>query len=488
MSKLKELEKRLKDEPDSLGLRVLVAGALHEAGRRDDSIELYRSVAVAYREQGRPQQAITVCRSILAIAPDDEPCQQLLASLIAAQTTQQEPAPLQVPRQPQSTPPAPSPRPPPPPRSMQPQPAPTQPARSMPQRSAQPQPVDRLTPPRLPRPPRPGSETDASVDDDPDLGPLSFADVTPLPAPLPYHVADPTASIPLISPEDLPPSLQEELSRYPEIAGIANAARQISASLIAARRQDAEAEEDDLSGELQTRRLPRITADDLLMISGPPPALVTDQIAVPAIPADLLEDEEPTLLPAERADEVSELGEVSEVSELGELSEVSEINDETTRPRELPLRSRPPSIAPPTSATGPLTNAFFTEIPPRNRGIVLQRFRRRMMAEGAAVIERGETGHGLIIVVRGLLELHAERDDGEPVILGVIAPGEYVGEISLLTRAPAPAQIVAAVDSELMVLGESDFYEVTAAFPALWIELKSVADRRKRQYDQRLHG
>ncbi|HEY0990564.1 MAG TPA: tetratricopeptide repeat protein, partial [Kofleriaceae bacterium] len=84
MSKLKELEKRLRDEPDNLGLRVMVAGALHDAGRRDDAVELYRSVAIAYRDQGRPQQAITVCRSILELAPDDRPCTELLAALMAS--------------------------------------------------------------------------------------------------------------------------------------------------------------------------------------------------------------------------------------------------------------------------------------------------------------------------------------------------------------------------------------------------------------------
>src|SRR5215470_14456678 len=116
MSKLKELERRLRDEPDNLGLRVVLAGALHEAGRRDDAIELYRSVAIAYRDQGRPQQAMTVCRSILELAPDDEPCNALLAALLASQ-----PEP----------PPRPSPppllRPSPPPSVARPSPSPSQP-------------------------------------------------------------------------------------------------------------------------------------------------------------------------------------------------------------------------------------------------------------------------------------------------------------------------------------------------------------------------
>lgn len=79
--KLKELEKRLKDEPDNLALRVQVAGLLREAGRSVEAVEHYRFVATAYRDQNRTQQAIAVCRSILEIAPEDAACQGLLAQL-----------------------------------------------------------------------------------------------------------------------------------------------------------------------------------------------------------------------------------------------------------------------------------------------------------------------------------------------------------------------------------------------------------------------
>ena len=78
---LKDAEKRLKAEPNNLGLRVQVAGLMREAGRSTEAVELYRSVALAYRDQGRKNQAIMVCRSILEIAPDDVACNALLSQL-----------------------------------------------------------------------------------------------------------------------------------------------------------------------------------------------------------------------------------------------------------------------------------------------------------------------------------------------------------------------------------------------------------------------
>ncbi len=80
-TELAELQRRLADEPSNLGIRVALAGALLDAGRTGDAVELYRSVAIAYREQGRTKQAIAVCHSILEIAPADPISLGLLAAL-----------------------------------------------------------------------------------------------------------------------------------------------------------------------------------------------------------------------------------------------------------------------------------------------------------------------------------------------------------------------------------------------------------------------
>jgi hypothetical protein len=445
MTKLKELERRLRDEPDNLGLRVSVAGALHEAGRRADAVELYRSVAIAYRDQGRLQQAIAVCRSVLELAPGDASCRELLEALLAS--------------------PAPRASPPPAPRA-----------------SPAPQP----SPPWLARPRSPDPE-------DAEPARRSSGDVTPLPRPLSYHEADPTTgSVLRLSPSDLPPSLQQELASYPEIAGIAAAARQISASLIAATRREAELEEladEELAAELDTGRVlrtggpPRVSSTrpprrpppprpPTPRPPTPPPTLSpdTDTIELPAGAGASSDDDEPTLPPPP------------------EVPGLAVIEDEKTLPRELPARGRPPSIAPPTAVTGPLAGAFFAPLPPRNRAAVLQRFRRRIAPIGTLVIRRGDTGHGLVVVVRGRLDLHADRADGARVALGAIGPGEYVGEASLLAGAPAAASAVAGVDSELLVLPADDFHDLTSSFPALRTELASVAERRARDHGQRLRG
>jgi hypothetical protein len=424
MSKLKELEKRLRDEPDNLGLRVTLAGALREAGRLGDAVELYRSVAIAYREQGRLQQAITVCRSVLEIAPDDGSCTALLATMLA------------------------------------PRPA----TREAPPAEPIPAPPSRPTPPRLPPPPTtPPGGGDRAAPARPSSG-----DLTPLPLALPYHVADPTiTSVQRLSRSQLPPSLVAELDSYPDLSGIANAARQISESLIAAGRQRDAA--------------PREHDDDDVIID-----VIGDGLG-----DDDVDDDDPTLLPASRAphagpgdDDVT----LPVEARAFPRARMRMIDDDKTLPRELPGRIQRSPAAPHGPASAAPASAFLAPVPPDSRAAVQQRLRRASAPAGATLIRRGETGHGLVIVMHGRLEVHARRADGVVVSLGPIMPGEYAGEISLLARAPAAADLVAAVTSEIWLLEAVDFYEIAGAFPALWAELKTVAERRTRAYDQILAG
>jgi hypothetical protein len=688
MSKLKELERRLKDEPENLGLRVMVAGALLEAGRRADAVALYHSVAIAYRDHGRTQQAITVCRSLLELAPEHAACQALLATL-TAETPAAEAA-LDGP-------------------------APGESHRAL-----------RLTPPQLPPP----SEPFGSSEEAPHR--RSASDVTPLPSPLPYHEADPTWVAPQLTRADLPPSLQRELAMIPEIEGIAQAASQISAALLAARPldppddDDAEAQDSDVDahvgadadelgdsddgveltdaddgfdlrrrarmdphaalehlgtlrptvplgrpgarllddGEGRDARdgsddaadedgddeltlppnlgaIPRARAEDddktiprevptgthvrqadpdarersralgdatgrasaasgLLealdrTVADPPDALDaldsrTDQLLAPEsldsrtdhqllAPESLDSRTDHQLLAPDSLDSLDSLDALDSQTDHAPLDawidpeqrapERLAARDEhgrhaperlvarlvardehgrhaperlearadhahaaqhaayvtepplpiaSARPaspprvpaagsqelprvpaagsQELPRvpaigsqelpRIKPPAITAASPAVAPLESALFASVPPRNRVALLQRFRRRIAAIGTTVIRRGETGHGLVFVVRGQLDVHAERADGARVSLEAIGAGDYCGEIGLVSRTPAAAYVVAVTESELLVLDAPDFYEVAGQFPLLWAAITAVAARRKLEHAERL--
>ncbi len=143
--------------------------------------------------------------------------------------------------------------------------------------------------------------------------------------------------------------------------------------------------------------------------------------------------------------------------------------------------------SPPRSPTlSVLTTQFFAPLPVERRAAVLQRFQRKSVQNGTPVIHQGDVGNPLILVAKGRLDVRAERSDGTFLQIGTIATGEYVGEVALLHRVPAIAHVIAAGNVEMLLLAPRDFYELAGAFPALWAELKDVAERRQREYEYRL--
>lgn len=73
----------------------------------------------------------------------------------------------------------------------------------------------------------------------------------------------------------------------------------------------------------------------------------------------------------------------------------------------------------------------------------------RRFAQGTKIIKQGEAGDSMFIVSEGLLHAYIQtgtNNNQTEIKVGQIEPGEFFGEMSLLTGAPRSATIVAATD------------------------------------------
>ncbi len=459
-SSLRELEQRLEREPDNLPLRVTVAGKLREADRADAAVEHYRKVAIAYRSQGRAQQALAVCKSILELAPDDIAIHALVKDLesrmpampvMPAMPAQFEEDGVDVEFSEVGD-------------------APRDPVLEAlaPQLDPDTESDDATSPIDIKRPivkivPSPaGTRGAAPRAMSPSLAVRksgTFETETPLPNPLPYHIADPTSAKLLVPIEDLDENIETRPGpnarppSEPGTAGLAQAARRISGMITSS------APALDLAQALETRQHVRLSALEIDRVSRPPPTVPVEHV-------DLDDDDDaPTPIP-DWAGNVTRPG--------GRASEDEDLT--------MPLEK---------VATAPIANAFFVSLPRPRRDAALARCIARSVTAGTTVIRLGETGHPLILVVRGQLEVRHDRPlgtQGSYVALDTIEAGHFIGEAALLSRTPAPANIVAVTDSDVLSLPPHALFELAGAYPALWAALKDSAERRTRQYEKLLRG
>ncbi|TXD94451.1 cyclic nucleotide-binding domain-containing protein [Mitsuaria sp. TWR114] len=84
--------------------------------------------------------------------------------------------------------------------------------------------------------------------------------------------------------------------------------------------------------------------------------------------------------------------------------------------------------------------------------VVKRRFKR-----GELIVEQGTKSNALFILLNGRARVLTADSRGREVILAVLQPGDYVGEMSLIDNEPHSATVRAEVQTDMLVLGRADF-------------------------------
>ena len=100
---------------------------------------------------------------------------------------------------------------------------------------------------------------------------------------------------------------------------------------------------------------------------------------------------------------------------------------------------------------------------------------------GQTLYAPGDPADQLFFVRTGRLAAFRREEGQEPHFLGVIRPGEPVGEMSLVAHAPHSAEVVALRDSEIFAVPAQVFFEACDADASVMTELARLMILRTRQ-------
>jgi voltage-gated potassium channel len=115
---------------------------------------------------------------------------------------------------------------------------------------------------------------------------------------------------------------------------------------------------------------------------------------------------------------------------------------------------------------------FFHDVGAAAIADVARLLRPREYAPGAIIVRRGEPGDCMYFIVSGEVEVQLKP---EPALLG---PGEFFGEVALLTGGPRNATIVAVSQCTLLGLDIADFHQLLGHQPELARVIHEEAQRR----------
>ena len=103
----------------------------------------------------------------------------------------------------------------------------------------------------------------------------------------------------------------------------------------------------------------------------------------------------------------------------------------------------------------------------------------RQFPKNAVLINEGEHGDSLFIVLSGKVKVYASNEAGKEVVIDFHGPGEYVGEMSL-DGSPRSASIMTVEPTTCAVVGRAHFREFILAHPDFALHLIEMLIRRVR--------
>lgn len=127
--------------------------------------------------------------------------------------------------------------------------------------------------------------------------------------------------------------------------------------------------------------------------------------------------------------------------------------------------------------------ASFSEEPLRLLATVVTR---RSVARGTMIMAAGDPTDSLYIVLSGRLKVMMSDADGKEVILTIIGPGEFFGEMGLIDDAPRSASVVAIEPCELLAITRRDFKKCLAENLEMSMAVMRGLVRRLREADRKI--
>jgi CRP/FNR family transcriptional regulator, cyclic AMP receptor protein len=123
-------------------------------------------------------------------------------------------------------------------------------------------------------------------------------------------------------------------------------------------------------------------------------------------------------------------------------------------------------------------SALFTMLPREVADRLVSQMRWRHIPRQGVLYGPGDAGDKLFIVLQGRLQAFRADSYGRMRMLQILAPGEMIGELSLVDRAPRTATVAALTDAHVAILDHVSFEQLLEEQPRAAIELvRYFADR-----------
>jgi len=129
---------------------------------------------------------------------------------------------------------------------------------------------------------------------------------------------------------------------------------------------------------------------------------------------------------------------------------------------------------------------LFSALPEQQLVLLTSAVSRRGFPRGTTIIAAGDVTESLYVVISGRLKVMMSDDEGREVILAILGPNEFFGEMGLIDDHPRSASVVAIEACEVLSLSKRDFKSCLAENFEMAMTVMRGLVKRLREADQKI--
>ena len=100
---------------------------------------------------------------------------------------------------------------------------------------------------------------------------------------------------------------------------------------------------------------------------------------------------------------------------------------------------------------------LFSMLTTSQATLVADTVAKRRYKKGECIVAQGQKSDALTILLTGRARVVSSDSRGREVILAILRPGDYVGEMSLIDQEPHSASVLAEVQTDALCLSQQEF-------------------------------
>lgn len=129
---------------------------------------------------------------------------------------------------------------------------------------------------------------------------------------------------------------------------------------------------------------------------------------------------------------------------------------------------------------------FFTQLSDRELEVVRSVASERTHPKNAVVLTEGEIGDSLYMIQSGKVKVVIGDEEGRELILKILGPGDFFGEMSMIDKQPRSASVTTIEPATFLVLSNAAFERCVEQAPRIANMVMRILAQRVREADRKI--